>query len=62
MSSRRVGPLSALGALLVFLATFALCLFGTAGVVLVVGLLILADVVVGLCKGDLKVRVRRPRW
>ena len=37
MSSRRVGPLSALGALLVFLATFALCLFGTAGVVLVVG-------------------------
>ena len=47
---------------MIFLATFACCLLGSAGVVLVVGLLILADVVVGLCKGDLKVRVRRPRW
>jgi hypothetical protein len=45
-----------------FLVTFLCCLIGTAGVVTVVGILVLVDVFVGLARSDVAARMRRPRW
>lgn len=60
--ARRRGPVSAVTATLIYCSTFLLCLIGAAGVLLVVLCLILADVVIGLVKGDVATRIRRPRW
>ncbi|NRA96697.1 MAG: hypothetical protein HRU14_10875 [Planctomycetes bacterium] len=62
MPEIRTGPVSAVTATLIYVATFLLCLVGAGGVLAVVGLLVLADVLVGMVRGDLATRVRRPRW
>ena len=62
MPEIRTGPVSAVTATLIYVATFLLCLVGAGGVLAVVGLLVLADVVVGMARGDIAPRVRRPRW
>lgn len=49
-------------ALLVYLTTFAMCLLGAAGVLIVVVLLIAVDIAIGIVRRDLKTRIRRPRW
>lgn len=47
---------------LVYLTTFSMCLIGAGGVLLVMGALILADLFAGALAGDLRRRLRRPRW
>jgi hypothetical protein len=48
--------------LVVYLATFSMCLIGASGVLLVMGALILADLLAGALAGDLRQRLRRSRW
>lgn len=62
MAESRSGPVSAVTATLIYMATFLLCLVGAGGVLVVVGLLVLIDVVVGIARGDVAMRMRRPRW
>lgn len=62
MAERSPGALRGVWAFLIYLSTFCMCLLGAGGVVLVILGLILMDVLVGTLTGDLKERLRRPRW
>lgn len=61
MAARRPGPVTAATATLIYLSTFLLCLVGAGGVLIAIGLLVLVDVVVGIARGDVGSRMRRPR-
>lgn len=47
---------------MIYLSSFALCLVGAAGVLTIIGVIVAADLALGIAKGDFRTRLHRPRW